>query len=128
MNVRPAQDKDLPAIVEIVERCGIKTDGLDYTDWTGVLLVAVRQSQVIGFIAALPGRPYAVVTEFGVLPEFQKTRACRELANGMDLLLRSLGCKAWAGYVGAKREINDMMTKWGAQHTGDGAMYVGVFR
>ena len=93
MIVRPAQSKDIPAIVEIVERCGLGVEGLDYSEWSGVLLVAVRQSEVVGFINALPAKPYAVITEMGVLPEHQKGRAARMLIDGMDLLLRHLGCR-----------------------------------
>lgn len=124
MIVRPAQPQDVPAIVEIVERCGLGSDGLDYSEWSGVVLVAVRQAQVVGFIAALPAKPYAVITEMGVLPEHQKGRACRDLINGMDLLLRHLGCKAWAGYVGEKRGLSEMLSKWGARSTGVGEMWL----
>ena len=128
MNVRPAENRDLPAVKEILDRCGLTAEGLDYSDWTGVLLVAVRQSQVIGFISALPGKPYAVVTELGVLPEFQKGPACRKLIEGLELLLRSLGCRAWAGYVGDKRGLTDSLGKWGAESMGTGQMWLRRFR
>ena len=124
MIVRPAQQQDLPAIVEIVERCGLGVEGLDYSEWSGVLLVAVRQSEVVGFISALPAKPYAVITEMGVLPEHQKGRAARMLIDGMDLLLRHLGCRAWAGYVGDKRDLDTMLTQRGAICTGQGAMWL----
>ncbi len=124
MIVRPAQEKDLPTIVAIVERCDLKTEGLNYHDWSGILLVAQRQSEVVGFIAALPGKPYAVITEMGVLPEFQKGSAARRLLEGMELLLRSLGIKAWSAYIGSKREVNETMPKLGAVCTGEGKMYL----
>ena len=127
MIVRPAQDKDLPAILNIVERCGVKVDGLNYADWSGILLVAVRQSEVIGFISALPGKPYAVITEMGVLPEHQKSRAARELWQGVELLLRSLGIPAWAAFIGEKREVNETMPKLGAVETGTGRMWLRSF-
>ena len=127
MIVRPAQDKDLPAILNIVERCGVKVDGLNYADWSGILLVAVRQSEVIGFISALPGKPYAVITEMGVLPEHQKSRAARELWQGVELLLRSLGVSAWAAFIGEKREVNETMPKLGAVETGTGRMWLRSF-
>ena len=120
MIVRPAQSKDIPAIIEIVERCGLGVEGLDYSEWSGVLLVAVRQSEVVGFINALPAKPYAVITEMGVLPEHQKGRAARMLIDGMDLLLRHLGCRAWAGYVGDKRDMSEMLTKRGAECVASG--------
>ncbi len=124
MIVRPAQQQDLPAIVSVIERCGLSMEGLEYTDWSGVVLVAIRQSEVVGFISALPAKPYAVITEMGVLPEHQKGRAARMLIDGMDLLLRHLGCTAWAGYVGEKRGLDEMLTKRGATCTGQGAMWI----
>jgi N-acetylglutamate synthase-like GNAT family acetyltransferase len=124
MIVRPAQQKDIPAIVEIVERCGIGVEGLDYSTWTGVLLVAERGGQVVGFMAALPGSPYAVVTEMGVLPEHQKGRAAVKLWEGMELILRSMGVRAWAAFIGEKRDVNDTMPKLGAVETGAGRMWL----
>ena len=124
MIVRPARQEDIPAIVEIVERCGLSVDGLDYTKWSGVILVAVRQGQVIGFVSALPGSPYAVITEIGVLPEHQKGRACTKLMEGMELVLRSLGVRAWSGYVGDVRGLDDSMKSWGAESTGSGSMWL----
>ena len=97
---------------------------MSYSDWSGVLLVAVRQGEVVGFIAALPGKPYAVVTEMGVLPEHQKGRAAVKLWESMELVLRHIGCSAWVAYVGSKREVNETMPKLGAQCTGEGSMYV----
>lgn len=126
MIVRPAKDADLPRVLDIVERCGIGVEGLDYSAWTGILLVAERQSVVIGFIAALPGKPYAIITEMGVLPEYQGSRAAVKLWESCELLLRSMGCTAWAAYVGDKREVNDTMPKLGARATGVGNMYVRV--
>ena len=124
MIVRPARPGDEPAIVEIVERCGLGVDGLDYSRWTGILLVAERQSQVVGFMAALPGAPYAVVTERGVLPEHQKSRAAVKLWEGMELLLRSMGVRAWAAFIGEKRDVNDTMPKLGAVCTGHGRSWL----
>lgn len=124
MIVRPARQEDLPAIVEIVERCGLRVDGLDYSRWTGVLLVAERQGQVIGFMAALPGVPYAVITEMGVLPEHQGSRAAVKLWEGMELLLRSMGVRSWAAFIGEKRDVNETMPKLGAMCAGMGKMWL----
>ena len=124
MIVRPAKEADLPRVLDIVERCGLGVEGLDYSAWTGVLLVAERQASVIGFIAALPGKPYAVITEMGVIPEYQGSRAAVKLWESCELLLRSMGCPAWTAYVGDKREVNQTMPKLGATATGAGNMYV----
>lgn len=124
MIVRPARQEDIPAIVEIVERCGLGVDGLDYTQWSGIVLVAVRQSEVVGFVAALPAKPYAVITEIGVLPEHQKGRACTELIKAAELALRLAGCRAWAGYVGESRGLESTLKSWGAESTGVGSMWL----
>ena len=124
MIVRPARQEDIPAIVEIVDRCGLASEGIDYSQWSGVIIVAVRQAQVIGFISALPAKPYAVILEMGVLPEHQKGRAAVKLWEACELILRHLGCPAWAAYVGDKREIKETMPKLGAVCTGDGTMWL----
>ena len=123
MIVRPARQEDIPTIVEIVERCGLGVDGLDYSKWTGVILVAMRQDEVIGFVSALPGFPYAIITEMGVLPEHQKGRAAVKLWEGMELLLRSLGVSTWAAFIGEKRDVNEIMPKLGAVCAGTGRMW-----
>ena len=124
MIVRPAKPSDLPFIADIIDRCELATEGIDYTDWSGVLLVAERQEEVVGFISCLPGKPYAVITEMGVLPAHQKGRAAVKLWESMELLLRTMGVKTWAAWVGEKREVNETMTKLGAVCTGIGNMYV----
>lgn len=124
MIVRPAKDTDIPVITEIVERCGLRADGVDYTQWTGIVLVAQRGSEVIGFIHALPGRPYAIVTEIGVLPEHQKGRAAVKLWESAELLLRAAGMTAWAAFVGEKRDVNDTMPGLGCVNTGTGTMWL----
>ncbi len=45
MIVRPATKEDLPAITTILDRCELAMTGVDYTAWTGWLLVAERQGQ-----------------------------------------------------------------------------------
>ena len=127
MIVRPARAGDEPAIVEIIERCGLGAEDVDYTRWTGLLLVAERQSQVVGFMAALPGAPYAVITEMGVLPEHQKGRAAVKLWEAMEVVLRSLGVTAWASYIGEKRDLNTTMPKLGAVDQGPGRMWLRSF-
>jgi len=124
MIVRPAREQDVPAIQAIVEACGLAADGIDYTKWTGIMLVAVRQSEVVGFLQCLPARPYAVVTEIGVLPQHQKGRACHELIKGLELILRGQGVTAWTGYVGHHRGLEALLSHAGAKSTGDGSMYI----
>ena len=87
------------------------------------MLVAERGGQVVGFISAFPGHPYAIINELGVLPEYQKGRAAIKLMESMELLLRHLGCTSWAAYIGAKRGLEETVEKWGAVSSGEGTMY-----
>ena len=124
MIVRPAKDVDLPMIQEIIRRCDLAVEGVDYTDWTGILLVAVRGGEVIGFLWASPGKPYATIHEVGVLPEHQRGRAGTKLIESAELLLRSLGSRCWAGYVGSKRDAAHAgLPGLEATKVGDGTMY-----
>ena len=107
MIVRPATQADIPAIVEIVERCGLGGDGIDFSVWQNhVVLVAVRQAQVVGFVACVPAKPCSIVTEFAVLPEHQGGRAAVKLIEGLELVLRHMGMTHWAAWV---REKNGVM-------------------
>lgn len=124
MLVRPARQDDLPAIEEILRACGLAVEGVDYTEWTGWLLVAERQSQVIGMIHIIPSRPYAVIAEFAVLPAFQKSRAAHKLIEAAELLMRTTGTKVWAAFVGANRNgFHATVEAWGARSTGHGQAY-----
>lgn len=122
MIIRPAKPEDITAIRTILETCDIAAEGVDYESWTGIVLVADRQREVIGMIAALPGRPVAVITDMAVLPEHRKGRAAGKLIDGMRLLLTSLGCTTWAAF------INPEKTKWceALDHIGTRAQSTGV--
>lgn len=113
MTIRPATQDDVPAILTIVEKCALGLEGVDYSKWDGLTLVAQRGMEVVGFVNVLPAKPLAVITEIGVLPEHQGGRALVELMKGLELLLRSLGCKAWVGYVGEKRtRAREVLSHW----------------
>jgi len=124
MIVRPARQTDLPAVGDILAACKLTIDGLSYDTWTGWLLVAERQGQVIGLVHVIPSRPYALIAEFGVLPAFQKGRAAHKLIEAAELLLRSQGYPVWAAFVGANRNgFHATVEAWGGRAHGDGTMY-----
>lgn len=120
MIVRPAKAGDEPKIRVMLERTGLALGGMDYETWTGVLLVAERQGEVIGMISALPGKPYAIVTHIAVLPEHQKGRAAYKLVESMELILRSMGCPVWVSYVWEKNmACRSPLEGWGAVTNGN---------
>ena len=123
MIVRPATSKDLPAIGDILSACGLMVDGVNYDEWTGWLLVAERQGQVIGMIHVIPAKPYAIVAELGVLPAFQGSRAAYKLIESAELMLRANGLTGWAAYVGASRNgFHATVETWGGKNLGSGSM------
>jgi hypothetical protein len=124
MIVRPAKPGDEAAVYAIIEACGLAMPDISYANWTGILLVAERQSEIIGFIQALPGKPYAVICEMGVLPAHQKGRAAVKLIESAELILRSMGCTTWAAWVGEKRpDVHAVVSHWGARESGAGSIY-----
>lgn len=107
-----------------MEACDLMLPDVSYADWTGLLLVAERQGEVVGFIHAFPGKPYAVITEMGVLPAFRKGRAATKLMESLELLFRSMGLRSWGCYVGDKRDdAKTALIHHGALETGHGSMY-----
>ncbi len=124
MQIRPAKTDDLPAIRDILQACDLMIEGVDYSEWSGWLLVAERQGQVIGMIHVLPAKPYSLVMEFGVLPAFQKSRAAHKLIEAAELLMRSQGQMAWGAFVGDNRNgFHATVEAWGARPTGHGRAY-----
>ena len=120
MIIRPAKPSDLDVVMTIMDRCDLRADDVDYTRWDGLILIAERQGEPIGFIHALAFKPYAVITHLAVLPEHQKGRAAVKLLESAELLLRSLGCQNWFTFVWEKHTaIADMLSRWGAIQSPD---------
>jgi len=125
MIVRPATKDDLPAILDVMDRCQLAMEDVNYSNWSGWLLLAVRQSQIIGLIHVLPAQPYCMIQEFGVLPEFQGGRAAHKLIEAAELMMRVSGYSEWCAFVGNdKNGFHETMQSWGAIASGgDGKAY-----
>ena len=120
MIVRPAQQDDLPHILAILEQSEMRADDVDYSRWDGVLLVAVRQSEVIGFLHAMPGRPYSVITHIAVVPAHRGGRAVSKLMESVELLLRASGYGNWFTHLYEKGEtLREATRHWGAYESPD---------
>ena len=118
MIVRPATNADLPLINHIMDVCDLAGESVDYTRWDGLVLVAVRQSEIVGFVHVVPSRPYSIVTHIGVLPEHQKGRAASKLMESAELLLRSSGYSTWYTFAYEKETaLRDLITRWGAKES-----------
>jgi len=120
--VRPAQAKDLAYVAKILTECEI-ADGQDMTEFTGILLVAERGGEVIGFAQAIPAKPIAFFALLAVLPAHRKTRAALKLVEGVELLLRASGCIAWSAFVDESNETwKKTVETWGGQPSFPGVL------
>lgn len=104
---------------------GLAIDGVTYDDFSGLVLVADDEGTVIGMAQALPGKPYAVMTEFAVARSRQNGGVGLELIKGMELLLRAAGCAAWVGFCAERNDkVIRSLDAFGAWPTGTGLGWV----
>ena len=93
--------------------CGLG-DGL-VSEWSGIILVAERGGEVIGFAQAIPAKPISFFAYLAVLPQFQKSRAGYKLVEGVELLLRANGCQEWSAFIDADSSSwQRTVEAWGA--------------
>ena len=97
MTIRPATEADVPALQALAQP--IAVPGVDYTRWTAPVLVAEHDGQVVGYVHALVGQPYAVITELAVDPDTRFKGVGARLLEGMELVLRVMGMQAWVGFM-----------------------------
>lgn len=125
MMIRPARVDDLPAIHDLLVTNNLLVDGVDYSDFSPPVLVAVRGQQTIGMVHALIGKPYAIISELAILPEHQNKGYAIKLLRAMELLLRSMGITALAAFVGGHRvRVISQLGRDGWSETGTGVMFV----
>lgn len=97
MIIRPARNTDGPAISKVMIECGLGEEPV--YEFTGIVLVAERGGEVIGFAQAIPAKPVAFFALLAVHPTFQKSRAAYKLVEGVELLLRASGCHEWSAFI-----------------------------
>ena len=118
MYVRPARQSDLQAIAKILTECEVASD-MDLSEFTGITLVCERGGEVIGFAQAIPAKPVAFFALLAVMPAYQKTRAAYKLVEGVELLLRSSGCREWSACIDASNTSwQRTVESWGADVVG----------
>ena len=126
MTIRPARPEDFPRLREILLECGqASLDGPDYTTFSPLCLVAERAGILVGFIQCLLGKPYSVMTELAVAPEWQRRGIAYRLWQHMETVLREYGVMAWVGFVvTSNKELMAIYDRLGFQRTGQGEGYV----
>ncbi len=113
MNIRPARNTDGPALSKIMTECGLGDEPV--YEWSGIVLVAERGGEVIGFAQAIPAKPISFFAYLAVLPAFQKSRAGYKLVEGVELLLRANGCTEWSAFIDAgSGSWQKTVENWGA--------------
>lgn len=128
MTIRPFHPDDGPAVAALLADHGLCLDGLDYTRWTPVTLVAVQGTTLLGLVQATAGLPYAIITELCVRRESQRKSVGARLLQHMETILRLAGCPAWVSYAGEQNEmIRSLAERWGAHETGKGVAFVRRF-
>ena len=115
MIVRPAMAKDAEHVLRLLDACDMRASDVDYTRWDGFVLVAERQSEIVGFIHVLPARPYSVITHIAIAPGHRKGRATAKLMESAELILRHLNCGNWFTHVYEKDDnLRASAQHWGA--------------
>lgn len=123
MKIRPATMADLGAIQGLLIENSLVLEGVSYADFSGLVLVAEDDGEVIGFLQALLGKPVAVVTELAIARTHQGHGYGVKLIEALELLLRYHGLAAWACYTN-RDDVMKQLDRYGAQSTGQGMMYV----
>lgn len=120
--IRPATVYDLTRVQELSRTVAV--NGMFYAHFTPPLLVLELEGVVQGYCHALLGQPYAVITELVVAPEVHGKGYGAQLLDGMELVLRVAGCKAWVGFMAQDHAVLDGLRRR-AVDTGAG---VGFFK
>jgi len=125
MTIRPAQATDTDAIQAILTENGLGHDGVDYTVWTHPCLVAVREGRVVGFIQALAGRPYSMISELCVARAWHRKGVAPKLLEHMETLLRAMGATCWLTFERKDDPLmQEYVERWGGERLGDGVAYL----
>lgn len=122
--IRLALPADWPRLREILEENALTVDGLAYEAFSPPCLVYVRDGEIVGFIQALCGSPYAVITEAAVARAHQRKGYGIRLLEHMETVLRVSGVSAWVTFTGEKNPTAAMLEQYGARGTGYGTGWV----
>lgn len=122
--IRPARPEDFPRLAELMRVCGLALEGVQYDRWGPVTLVSERRGEVVGFIQALLGAPYAVITEAAVDPRYHHQGISIRLLEHLETVLREYGVTAWVTFTGEKTDAARMLDRLAVRVHGTGTAYV----
>ena len=125
MKIRPARPEDAPTLKALLQENGQAVDGITYDVFSPPVLVAEEAGEVVGFIQALVGEPYTVITDLVVARSLANRGIGVRLGQHMETVLRVLGCRVWVAYAGEKHEgMREQLERYGARPTGHGVGFV----
>lgn len=112
--IRPATIEDVPAIVKLLQECGLYNPDLKYDQWSHPTLVADYDGHVVGMTQAIIGYPYAMMTEMAVRAGHRDQRVASALIEALEGILKAAGVQAWGAVI---PEVN--LNSWGRmEHLG----------
>lgn len=127
MTIRPMREADAPLLRALLEENALTLDGVAYETFSPPVLVAEVDHEIVGFVQAHVGQPYAFITELAVARSHQRRGIGIRLLQHMETLLRYMNVRAWVTYSGEKRtDVHAQLDGYGARCTGAGAAFVRV--
>ena len=100
-------------------------DGVDYSTFSHPTLVADEGGEVVGVLQAVVGVPYTMLTDMAVARAWQGKGIGAALLEGMELVLRVMGVRAWMTYAALDNErAQHGLESRGARMLGQGVAYV----
>ena len=126
MKIRPAFPDDAARLRDLLEENALTVDGLDYGLFTPPTLVGLVDGEIVGFVQAHLGAPYAVITELAIARAHHRKGYAVKLLEHMETVLRVSGVSAWVAYTGEKNPVAEQLERYGARSTGSGTAHVRV--
>ena len=102
--IRPAEQEDVPQIIELLKLCNLYNPQLDYSEWSHPMLVMDASGVIVGMTQVILARPYAYMTEICVHPDWQNKGITSALLTEVESILKDCGISAWCGLA---TELNE---------------------
>ena len=108
IEIRPAQDDDLPAVRMLVQQTNVLDLHTPYTYWTvrntGTMLLAVDGAELAGFVMGIwtgPAHPSGFLWQIGVGESWRGCGVGLQLLNGYVQALSDVNCREFSTTIDA---------------------------
>jgi len=127
LEIRLAVPEDFSAIRGLMATNALLVDGMDYATFTPPILLACDGDRIMGFVQAILGKPYSVISEVAIDRAYHNQRIGSQLLHAMECLLKGMGYTTWIGFVSGHREnVQERVEHLGARCLGEGRAYMKV--